>query len=114
MVAPEFPPRIAPYVVSSGATLEEAMLQIDENAHRSVVVVEGRKALGVLSDGDVRKAILDRRLLSTPVRDVMNVNFISLARDRVADAAQIFARGYIFVIPVVDGEMALVDILTAY
>ena len=113
-MATEFSSRIAPYVVSSGATLEDAMRQIDANAHKTVVVVDDRRVVGTLSDGDLRKAMLDRRLLSTPVRDVMNLNFLSLSKDRVGDARQLFDRGYIFVIPVVDDQMTLVDILTAY
>jgi len=108
------PPNVSRYVVPESATLEDAMLQIEENTHRSVVVVDGDRVVGMLSDGDARKAILDKRLLSTPVRDVMNVNFVSLTPDRLPEAGRVFALPFIFLIPVVDAEMRLVDVLTAF
>jgi len=110
----DFPTHVAPYVVAKVATLEEAMIQIEENAHRSVVVVDGRKVVGVLSDGDLRKAILDKRLLSTPVSEVMNVSFASVTPDTLEHAKDLFAKPYILLVPVVDSNLQLVDILTAY
>ena len=54
-----------------------------------MIVVDDRDvAVGTLSDGDARKAILDRRLLSTPVRSVMNMNFISVGPDEEERAKQ--------------------------
>jgi CBS domain-containing protein len=108
-------PSLAPYLVSPEQSLEDAMAQIEENRHRSVVVVDDRDVVvGTLSDGDARKAILDHRLLSTPVQHVMNTNFIALEPARTGEAAGIFEREHVFVIPVVDGEGRLLDVLRAY
>ena len=106
----------ARYLVPATATLGTALAVIEENRHRSVIVVDERDvAVGTLSDGDARKAILDRRLLSTPVRHVMNMNFISVGPDEEERAKSIFeSEDHISLLPVVDAEGRLVDVLKAY
>ncbi len=106
---------LARYVVRQHETLEAAMLLIEENRHRSVVVIDGHGVVvGTLSDGDTRKAILDRRLLTTPVEAVMNTNFVSLPPERRDEARGFFERDHLFLVPIVDGDGKLVDVETAY
>jgi len=102
------------YVVQEHETLEAAMLLIEENQHRSVIVLDGAKVVGTLSDGDIRKAILDRRLLTTPVEHVMNTNFVSLSPEERGRAEQLFEDSDFFLIPVVDADGKLLDVVTAY
>ena len=101
------------YMVTDQSTIEEAWSVIEENDHRSVIVVKGERVVGTLSDGDLRKAMLAKRLLSTPVSDVMNVNFIYLTPENEELESQLFAeKKYLFIIPVVDERMRLLNILT--
>jgi len=66
----------AEFVIAADASIETALAAIEANSHRSVIVVDaGGTVVGTLSDGDIRKALLNHRLLSTPVREVMNLNF---------------------------------------
>lgn len=99
------------YVVSSDSTIEEAWSVIEENRYRSVIVVEGEKVVGTLSDGDIRKAILSKRLLSAPISEIMNVNFTSLTKDNKGKGEKIFREKDIFLIPVVDKNLKLIDIV---
>lgn len=106
---------LLPFVVRPDVSLEDALAQIEENRHRSVIVADERDVVvGTLSDGDARKAILDHRLLSIPVRQVMNTNFIALDAETRDEAEAIFAREHIFLIPVVDDRGRLVELLKAY
>jgi CBS domain-containing protein len=106
---------LSSYVARAGDSIEDAMALMEENRHKTVVVVDERgTVLGTLSDGDARRALLDHRLLSTPVSQVMNTNFISVGEDETAQAEAVFARGDIFVIPVIDDEGRLKNILEAY
>lgn len=102
------------FVVQTHETLEAAMLLIEENEHRSVIVADGEVVVGTLSDGDVRKAILDRRLLTTPVEQVMHTNFLSLTPDERERARGLLQGGDFFLIPIVDDDGRLVDVETAY
>ena len=99
------------YIASVEDTIEEAWTKIEANKHRSVVVVDGDKLVGTLSDGDLRKAMLKHRLMSTPVSEVMNVNFLSLKEDERGRAEELFREHDIFLIPLVDNDLKLVDIL---
>lgn len=106
---------LAAYVVRPTDTLEDAMAAIEANRHRSVIVVnDDDVVVGTLADGDARKAILDHRLLSTPVVDVMNTNFIAVAPSGTDSVAEIFEREHIFLVPVVDDIGRLVGLRTAY
>lgn len=101
------------YVTSADSTIEEAWTKIEVNRHRSVIVVDGGKVVGTLSDGDLRKAMLARRLLSAAVKEVMNTNFVFLARNKKSEAGDVFKKKDIFLIPIVDHEMKLVDLWIA-
>lgn len=112
-------PMLAPekrkYVIDSSSRLKDAMAAIEENRHRSLIVVSsGDVVAGTLSDGDIRKALLDGRLMVAPVRDLMNTNFISLRREETGRAREIFAETHIFLIPVVDERSRLLDVIEAY
>lgn len=103
------------YVIDSSSLLKDALAAIEENRHRSLIVVsEGDVVAGTLSDGDIRKALLDGRLMVAPVRDLMNTRFISLRKDETSRAAEIFAKTHIFLIPVVDERSRLLDVIEAY
>ena len=106
---------LTPFVVRQHDSLEAAMLVIEENRHRSVIVLDDDDVVvGTLSDGDTRKAILDRRLLSTPVEHVMNTNFVALGPDERERAKEFFERDHLFLVPIVDGDGKLLEIQTAY
>lgn len=106
---------LTPFVVRQHDSLEAAMLTIEENRHRTVIVLDDDDVVvGTLSDGDTRKAILDRRLLTTPVEHVMNTNFVALGPDERDRAKEFFERDHLFLVPIVDGDGKLLEIQTAY
>lgn len=102
-------------IVRDTETLEEAMVAIEDNGYRSVIVVnENDVVVGTLSDGDARKSVLDHRLTSTPVHRIMNANFIALTVGEKGKAKAIFDQTHVFLIPLIDEHGKLVDVLTAY
>ena len=98
-------------ITSPGDTIEEAWRKIEHNFHRSLIVVDNNKVVGTVSDGDLRKAMLAKRLLSTPVKEVMNINFVYVKQDERNKAEKIFTEKDIFLLPVVDGALNLIDII---
>lgn len=99
-------------IASPDDTIEEAWKKIEYNFHRSLIIVDNNKVVGALSDGDLRKTMLAKRLLSTPVKEVMNINFVFVKQDQRNKAKQIFIEKDIFLLPVVDDELNLIDIIT--
>ena len=103
------------FTVNDGSTIEHALAQIERNSHRSVIVVDdSQRVVGTLSDGDVRKAMLAHRLLTTPVGEIMNLNFVSVQSEDLERAPALFEKYHLFIIPVVGPSNELVDVLTAY
>jgi CBS domain-containing protein len=106
---------LAKFVIAADATIETALAAIEANMHRSVIVVDaGGTVVGTLSDGDIRKALLNHRLLSTPVQEVMNLNFVWLPPEEASRAPELFQRHRIFLIPVLGPRNKLVDVLRTY
>lgn len=99
------------YIVDSKSTIEDAWSVININDHRSVIVVDGDKVVGTLSDGDLRQAVLSKRLFSTPVWEVMNTNFMYITGEKKKEGLNILEKKNIFLLPVVDDEMTLIDII---
>ncbi len=60
-------------LLTPGATLSDAIARIDASAHQIALVVDPQdRLLGVMTDGDVRRAILRGVPMSTLVEKVMN------------------------------------------
>lgn len=71
-------PPIAELLVRHGTSLKEAMRAIDINAQGIVFIVDDDSRLaGVLTDGDIRRALLQGAGLSSPASGVMRTSFIS-------------------------------------
>ena len=66
-------------VVSPDAYLREAIARIDASGIQAALVLDADGCLsGVLTDGDIRRAILRGQSLQTPTREVMNAHAVSV------------------------------------
>ena len=91
------------------------MILIENSQHRSLIVLNDDDiVVGTISDGDIRKSILNERLLTTKVRDVMNLNFISVQKIDEDKVKKIFDEMHIFLIPVLKENGELLDIVESY
>jgi dTDP-glucose pyrophosphorylase len=86
------------------APLVEAVRAIEASRRRIAVVVdEGGKLLGTLTDGDVRRCLLAGGTLQTTVAEVMNDKPISaLAGSSNSYLLDIMRRGNIMAVPLID------------
>lgn len=101
---------LAALTVPDDATLFAALRAMDANRMGIVFVVDAaRKAVGVLTDGDVRHAFVRGFNLHALVRDVMNRNFTSAAAGTPPDRLETMLPGRTRVMPIVDADGRLVD-----
>lgn len=95
------------------ANLREAMQAIDAGALQIAFVVDERRHLqGVVTDGDIRRAILAGAELSHPVSTIMNRRPRVLPAGHArAEALALMREARIHQIPVIDAAGVLVDVL---
>jgi dTDP-glucose pyrophosphorylase/CBS domain-containing protein len=103
--------RVRLSTVRAGATLRQAMLALEEGGTEVVLVVDGEQLLGIVTDGDLRRALLGGATLDTPIDGVTNRRFTAVgpqaARGEVLDLMQGRRIGQI---PIVDDDGRLVGL----
>lgn len=110
MAGPSLELTLPDLIVRPGEALRDAMQRMTRN-HKGVVFVcdGGTHVVGVLSDGDVRRALLDETLLMAPVSSVMNPDPVTAPSSEQAQAL-IQLRG-LLAVPVVDAEGAILEVV---
>lgn len=88
-------------LVKFNESLANVMNFIDRQETRMAVVVDEKKTiLGIVSDGDIRRAILKGYVLSTPIEEIMNTNplFIPIERSIQSNKGELmrYLNSYIF------------------
>ena len=64
------------FIANKETTLIEALKKIDSNRCKHLIVVDRiGKAIGVLSDGDIRRAILKKSKLTSNIKKIFNTKF---------------------------------------
>ncbi|MDA9802794.1 aminotransferase class I/II-fold pyridoxal phosphate-dependent enzyme [bacterium] len=98
------------YLVESDWPLGKVMEHVNAATSRVVFVMKGECVVGALSDGDIRRALLEGKALDEPVSDIMVTEF-AFARPNTSPAAMhtMFGNG-ISAIPVLAEDGRLVDI----
>lgn len=100
------------FTVNRRGTLLDAIDAIDRNHSRTVVVVEGGKVIGVLSEGDILRALLGGADVHAPLAGFVQLGFRYLPkRDLQAALKMMHPRG-ITLLPVVDADFKLEAIIT--
>ena len=99
-------------LVTPGFSLEKAIGILDKAALRIALVVdEAGILLGTLTDGDVRRALLNHLSLDTPVNQVMNANPKIAERDWTQSRILALMEQYeVLQLPLVDSERKVVGL----
>jgi dTDP-glucose pyrophosphorylase len=100
--------------ISPAATIEEAIHRIDESSLQIALVVEDHRLIGTLTDGDIRRALLEGSRLKDSVVPAMNPH--PATADFGSDRESVIARmrhGQIRQMPILNaaGELVGMEIL---
>jgi len=91
--------------VSPETPLKEAIFEISSKKLGATLVVDGEKLVGIITDGDLRRALERGVELSTPVKEVMTENPKVISEDSYAEEAlKLMELHKITVLPVVDSS----------
>jgi len=100
------------FEVQIGSTIRTAMQIMDKAGEGFICAHENNAFVGVVTDGDIRRAILRGINLGEKVETIINRNYIYLAEDSVTDEAveSIFYNTVAQQIPILQGNR-LVDVI---
>lgn len=97
-------------IILQTKTIKDALLVIDKNAQGIAFVVdEAKKMVGVVTDGDIRRALLNDKGLSTPILQILQENFTSLPYTASIESIQQKLTSKIKIIPLLNEEGIPVD-----
>ena len=103
-------------VVSKDASLKDALIEITEKKLGITLVADGKKIIGIFTDGDLRRCLnQEKDLIKTSIGTVMTKNFKSIAHDALAiDAAEIMEKNKIFTLVVTQTKDNASGIITMH
>ena len=97
-------------IVHPNYTLKECMMVIDSHAKNISFVLENGILVGVVTDGDIRRALLNNSSLEDAVDSVMNKQFVSFPVKTDSKTVRERFSKRIRHIPLLDDEGSLVDV----
>ena len=100
------------FCLDSDATLIDAVAKMNKNRSRTVMVVEAGKLTGLVSEGDVMRALLRGVDTYAPLGEVVNRSFRYLTTVDHQAAFTLFQERGFGLVPVVDDDFHLVDVIT--
>lgn len=100
------------FMVPESATLLDAVEVIDNNHSRCAMVMSGEKVVGIISEGDIMRALLRGADIHAPLAEYANPSFKFLERRDHAKALELFRRHGISLLPVLNRELHLIDVVT--
>ena len=100
--------------IKPNITIRQAMKKMSQAGERCLLIIDkSHKLLGTLSDGDVRKTILEGTEFGESIESIYCKKPTVLLKDEysIEDARQLFIRKKFDLIPVVDKDRVLQDVL---
>ena len=102
---------VSKFFITQEVPIREAIRQLDQTAKKLLVVVEQKRLIGVITDGDIRRWILKNKDLSLPVRLIMNTKPIFLKKEDSPLAFELMQEKQIEGIPLIDDGHEVTDII---
>lgn len=100
------------FCVDADSTIKDIMLVIESIRERGVVVIEENKVCGVLTLGDIIRALAEGMNTYAKITKIYSSNFIYLKEENLEEAFEIFKAKNISLIPVIDNEYHLISVIT--
>jgi len=99
-------------IINPSLSVREAIKKLDEGAKKILMVSNEEGILvGVLTDGDIRRFILNNGDLNKPVKEAMNNNPVSVISDDKKNAGEIMVKKSIEALPIVTPGNEIIDII---
>lgn len=98
------------FIVTEDIPLIEVMGKINTNGRGNAFVCEDGRLLAVVTDGDIRRSIMEHVDMMVPISEIANYDPFFLYRQNSKKAMDVMRRKMITALPIVDEEKKIVDI----
>ena len=103
-------------LISPDTTIKQAMQKLNETAAKILFVVDtDSRLLGTVTDGDIRRGIINGKQLTSDVSNIMTAKFISVnseCHNVQKEAKELMHQNLIEHIPVVNEQGLIVDVIS--
>lgn len=103
---------LSQYTIESSGTLLDAAQAIAANRSRCVIVMSCAKVVGVISEGDLVRALLRGTDIYSPMQSFIHHGISFLPQRDMAQALELFRTRGISLIPILNEGMVLEDVIT--
>ena len=100
------------FVIQKDRSILDALRLIALNNNRAVIVLDKKEVIGIVSEGDIIRALLKNKKINSPLSKIMNKSFKFLTKDNRSVALRYFKKHTVSLLPVVDKKMRVMDIIT--
>lgn len=97
--------------ITGEAKIRDAIKKLDDTAKKILFVIHDNELVGVVTDGDIRRCILNSGDLNDKVEKIMNNKPIYVKSGEEAKAKAIMKEKYIEAIPVLNEKMEVLQVL---
>ena len=104
--------KFAKFLLEKNRYINDAIELIALNNQRAVFIYDKKKIVGVVSEGDILKALINKKNLHTPVNKIMNKSFKFLSKKDLNLAKKYFIDFSILLLPILNKKMELKDVIT--
>jgi CBS domain-containing protein len=103
------------YCIREYFTIKETILKIEAGKVRCALVLNDRdQVIGVFSEGDVLRAILQGVEIHTPIKNILRPSFYYLKKPDMHKAYQLIKKEAVTLIPVVNESFELESVITMF
>jgi mannose-1-phosphate guanylyltransferase / mannose-6-phosphate isomerase len=102
------------YTINFKSTIIDALKKIDENRKGFLIVVnEDRQVLGTLTDGDVRRALINGYTIDNQISDIFSKDFQYIkVNDTFDNLIEAFKNDRVNFLPILNSSMQLSNVIT--
>ena len=104
--------KVSDFILPINSTLKDTAYFIAKNKSRCILIVKENRVMGIVSEGDLLRALIKSKDIYTPVNDFINVSFEFLTEHNLAKAWQLVLTKQITMVPVLSQDFRVESIIT--
>lgn len=101
------------FCINKNYTILEAIERIDDAKNRAVIVLnEDECVVGILSQGDIIRALISRKDLHSQIGRIIRPDFFYIKEYDLKQAYNVFKKYELTILPVIDDQFHLLSVIT--